>query len=105
MSMLRAISSSIRPTGRSGPFGTIVGRDRLRRERDGQQVHCLETHCSREQVEATNGNSRWMQDKKSVRIGNRCKINFHVDSDLVDVFDLRSDPMENRILVRGMPDQ
>ncbi len=70
-----------------------------------EQVHYSETHYPREQVEATNGEYHWTHDKKSVRIGNRYKIIFHVDSDLVEVFDLRSDPMEKRNLVRGMPDQ
>lgn len=80
--------------------GIVRGGDATR-----GQVHYSETHYPREQVEATNGEYHWTHDKKSVRIDNRYKIIFHVNSDLVEVFDLSSDPMEKRNLVGGMRDQ
>ena len=70
-----------------------------------EQFHYSDTRYPREQVEAMNGDFHWTHGKKSVRIGKRYKIILHVGSDLVEVSDLRSDPMEKRNLVRGMPDQ
>lgn len=58
-----------------------------------------ETHYPREQVEATGGKFDWTHDKKCVRIANRYKVIFHVDSDQVEVYDLESDPMERRNLL------
>jgi arylsulfatase A-like enzyme len=59
-----------------------------------------ETHYPREQAAAT-GDYDWTRNKKSVRIGNRWKVIFHVDSDLVEVYDLERDPHERRDLLTG----
>lgn len=41
--------------------------------------------------------------KPVVGIYNRYKVIFHVDNDLVEVFDLHADPMGNNNLIKGMP--
>jgi arylsulfatase len=59
-----------------------------------------ETHYPREQVEATGGQFGWTHDKKAVRLENRFKTIFHLDSDLVEGYDLARDPLEKQNLYR-----
>jgi len=60
-----------------------------------------ETAYPREQVEATGGQFEWTRNKKAIRLGNQSKIIFHLDSDIVEVYDLLNDPREERNLLHG----
>jgi arylsulfatase A-like enzyme len=65
---------------------------------DEHRVGYSETHYPREQTEAS-GNFDWTRDKKSIRIGDRYKVIFHIESDAVEVYDLANDPNEERNLI------
>lgn len=63
------------------------------------RVGYSETFYPREQVEATGGQHEVTRDKKSVRIDNRWKVIFHLDSDEVEVYDLAADALERHNLL------
>lgn len=71
---------------------------------DGAPVHrrpaYIETHYPREQVETT-GQYPWIRNKKAIRIANRYKVIFHLESDVVEVYDLKEDPHEHHDLLGG----
>jgi arylsulfatase len=58
-----------------------------------------ETFYPREMVEATKGKFDWVRNKKSVRIGNKYKAIYHLDSEIVEAYDLVSDPLEQHDLM------
>jgi len=63
-----------------------------------------ETLYPREMVAST-GQFGWIRDKKSVRYENRFKVISHLDSDVVEAYDLREDPCEraNRLAPPDVP--
>jgi arylsulfatase len=90
--------------GREAPAG-LDGTSLKRAVLDGHQLPPLvgysETLWPREQVDNTNGEFGWTRNKKALRIENRYKVIFHMDSDMVEVYDLLRDPHENVNLVAG----
>jgi arylsulfatase len=57
-----------------------------------------ETFYPTEQTHATGGQFSWTRNKKCVRIANQHKVIIHLESDQVEVYDLRNDPNEDRNL-------
>ena len=73
----------------------------LGQEAPAHRVGYAETYYPREQVDATNGQFAWTHNKKAIRLENKTKIIFHIDSDEVEVYDLRTDPLEKKNLMNS----
>jgi arylsulfatase len=77
-----------------GLDGTSLKRGILTGEAIAPLIGYSETMYPREQVDSTNGEFHWTRNKKSLRIDNKYKVIFHLDSDVIEVYDLVQDPRE-----------
>lgn len=71
----------------------------LRSKKDFGLVGYSETFYPEEQTAATNGKFPNSNNKKSLRINNKYKMIFHLNSDIVELYDLEKDPNEMKNLI------